>query len=145
MAGGFTKCKWDNQCLIHSIFFSLFHYFASMGSLWYFWLRAIQVLRHQRGGWVGGVRKWQFLMIYSTVKHQRGGWVGLKKSKTWWRNIWMPPYLSPLLSDQSRFSNADQYFKIQILNLAGKSSKWFLSTTKFSSILLLTSWLTADL
>ena len=95
--------------------------------------------------WVGGVRKWQFLMIYSTVKHQRGGWVGLKKSKTWWRNIWMPPYLSPLLSDQSRFSNADQYFKIQILNLAGKSSKWFLSTTKFSSILLLTSWLTADL
>ena len=35
--------------------------------------------------WVGGVRKWQFLMIYSTVPHQRGGWVGLKKSKTWWR------------------------------------------------------------
>ena len=32
--------------------------------------------------WVGGVRKWQFLMIYSTVPHQRGGWVGLKKSKT---------------------------------------------------------------
>ena len=28
--------------------------------------------------WVGGVRKWQFLMIYSTVNHQRGGWVGLK-------------------------------------------------------------------
>ena len=41
--------------------------------------------------WVGGVRKWQFLMIYSTVSHQRGGWVGLKKSKTWWRNTWMPP------------------------------------------------------
>ena len=32
--------------------------------------------------WVGGVRKWQFLMIYSTVNHQRVGWVGLKKSKT---------------------------------------------------------------
>ena len=32
--------------------------------------------------WVGGVRKWQFLMIYSTLNHQRGGWVGLKKSKT---------------------------------------------------------------
>ena len=32
--------------------------------------------------WVGGVRKWQFVMIYSTVNHQRGGWVGLKKSKT---------------------------------------------------------------
>ena len=31
--------------------------------------------------WVGGVRKWQFLMIYSTVNHQRVGWV-LKKSKT---------------------------------------------------------------
>ena len=27
------------------------------------------------GGWVGGVRKWQFLMFYSTVNHQRGGWV----------------------------------------------------------------------
>ena len=24
--------------------------------------------------WVGGVRNWQFLMIYSTVNHQRGGW-----------------------------------------------------------------------
>ena len=23
--------------------------------------------------WVGGVRKWQFSMIYSTVNHQRGG------------------------------------------------------------------------
>ena len=32
--------------------------------------------------WVGGVRKGQFLMIYSTVNHQRSGWVGLKKSKT---------------------------------------------------------------
>ena len=32
--------------------------------------------------WVGGVSKWQFLMIYSTVNHQRGGSVGLKKSKT---------------------------------------------------------------
>ena len=29
--------------------------------------------------WVGGVRKVQFLMIYSTVNHQRVGWVGLKK------------------------------------------------------------------
>ena len=41
--------------------------------------------------WVGGVRKWQFLMIYSTVNHQRSEWVGLKKSKTWWRNTWMVP------------------------------------------------------
>ena len=40
-------------------------------------LGTIQVLRHQRGG----VRKWQFLMIYSTVNHQRGGWVGLKSQK----------------------------------------------------------------
>ena len=31
---------------------------------------------------VGGVRKWQFLMIYNTVNHQRVGWVGLKMSKT---------------------------------------------------------------
>ena len=31
--------------------------------------------------WVGGVRKWQFLMVYSTVNHQRVGWLGLKKSK----------------------------------------------------------------
>ena len=38
--------------------------------------------------WVGGVKKWKFLMIYSTVNHQRVGWVGLKKSKTWWRNTW---------------------------------------------------------
>ena len=34
------------------------------------------------GAWVGGVRKWQFLMIYNTANHQRVGWVGLKKSKT---------------------------------------------------------------
>jgi hypothetical protein len=36
--------------------------------------------------------------------------------------VWVPfdifDYLSPLLSDQSRFSNADQYFEIQILNLS---------------------------
>ena len=44
--------------------------------------------------WVGGVRKWQFLMIYNTVNHQRGGWVGLKKSKTWWHNTWMVPYVT---------------------------------------------------
>ena len=44
--------------------------------------------------WVGGVRKWQFLMIYSTVNHQKGGWVGLKKSKTWWCNTWMVPNLN---------------------------------------------------
>ena len=31
--------------------------------------------------WVGGVRKWQFLMIYSTVNHQREGWVGQKSQK----------------------------------------------------------------
>ena len=32
-------------------------------------------------------------MIYSTVSHQRGEWVGQKKSKTWWRNTWMPPII----------------------------------------------------
>ena len=26
----------------------------------------------------------------STVNHQRVEWVGLKKSKTWWRNTWIP-------------------------------------------------------
>ena len=29
--------------------------------------------------WVGGVRKWQFLLIYSTIYADVGGWVGLKK------------------------------------------------------------------
>ena len=29
--------------------------------------------------WVGGVRKWQFLMVYITANHQRGGWMGKKK------------------------------------------------------------------
>ena len=42
---------------------------------------------------VGGVKKWQFLMIYRTVNHQ-SGWVGLKKSKTWWCNTWMVPYIN---------------------------------------------------
>ena len=32
-------------------------------------------------------------MIYSTENYQRVGWVGLKKSKTWWRNTWMVPYI----------------------------------------------------
>ena len=57
-----------------------------------FYLGTIQVLCHQRGGWVGS-ENWQFLMIYSTVNHQRVRWVGLNKSKTWWRNTWMVPYL----------------------------------------------------
>ena len=41
----------------------------------------IQVLRQPRGGRVGGVRKWQFLLIYSTIYADVGGWVGLKKQK----------------------------------------------------------------
>ena len=28
--------------------------------------------------WVSGVRKWQFLLIYSTIYADVGGWVGLK-------------------------------------------------------------------
>ena len=32
--------------------------------------------------WVVGVRKWQFLLIYSTIYADVGGWVGLKKPKT---------------------------------------------------------------
>ena len=31
---------------------------------------------------VGGVIKWQFLLIYSTIYADVGGWVGLKKPKT---------------------------------------------------------------
>jgi hypothetical protein len=30
---------------------------------------------------VDGVRKWQFLLIYSTIYADVGGWVGLKKPK----------------------------------------------------------------
>ena len=52
--------------------------------------------------WVAGVRKWQFLMIYSTVNHQRGGWVGLKNSKTWWRNTWMVPKNKAKAQEQQR-------------------------------------------
>ena len=49
-------------------------------------LGTIQVLRHQRGRWVGSENGnfWWFTVL--TINHQRGGWVGLKKSKTWWRN-----------------------------------------------------------
>ena len=32
--------------------------------------------------WVGGDRRWQFLLIYSTIYADVGGWVGLKKPKT---------------------------------------------------------------
>ena len=32
--------------------------------------------------WVDGVRKWQFLLIYSTIYDDVGGWVSLKKPKT---------------------------------------------------------------
>ena len=42
--------------------------------------------------WVGGVRKWQFLLIYSTIYADVGRWVGLKKPKTCWRNTGMAPY-----------------------------------------------------
>ena len=50
----------------------------------------IQVLRQQRGGWVGS-EKWQFLLIYSTIYADIGEWVGLKKPETCWRNTWMVP------------------------------------------------------
>ena len=42
--------------------------------------------------WVGGVKKWQVLLIYSTIYADVGGWVGIKKPKTYWRNTWMVPY-----------------------------------------------------
>ena len=44
------------------------------------YLGTIQVLHQQN--WVGGVRKWQFLLIYSTTYADVGEWVGLKKPKT---------------------------------------------------------------
>ena len=31
--------------------------------------------------WVCGVRKWQFLLIYSSIYADVAGWVGLKKAK----------------------------------------------------------------
>ena len=31
---------------------------------------------------VGGVKKWQFLLIYNTIYADIGRWVGLKKPKT---------------------------------------------------------------
>jgi hypothetical protein len=30
--------------------------------------------------WVGGVRKWHFFLIYSTIYADVGEWLGLKKS-----------------------------------------------------------------
>ena len=40
---------------------------------------------------VGGVRRWLFLLIYSTIYADIGGWVDLKKPKTCLRNTWMVP------------------------------------------------------
>ena len=39
--------------------------------------------------WAGGDRKWQFLLIYSTIYADVGGWVGLKKPKSCWRNTYL--------------------------------------------------------
>ena len=44
------------------------------------WLRDHSIITSSKR-WVGGVKKWQFLMIYSTVNHQTVGWVGLKDQK----------------------------------------------------------------
>ena len=41
--------------------------------------------------WLGWVRKWHFLLIYSTIHSDVLRWVGLKKTKTSWRNTWMVP------------------------------------------------------
>ena len=76
---------WQKDSLITHILFGLC-------LLWYLAHSQILGISLYIKRWVGGVRKWQFLMIYSTVNHQGGRWVGLKKSKTWWRNTWMPPY-----------------------------------------------------
>ena len=52
-------------------------------------------------------------MIYSTANHQEGGSVGLKKSKTWWRNTWMVPYLT----HKKRNNCMSGYLIYTILNL----------------------------
>ena len=46
-----------------------------------FSLVTIQVLRHQRGGWMGleNGNFWWFTVLYII-----NGWMGLKQSKTWW-------------------------------------------------------------
>ena len=36
--------------------------------------------------WEGGVRKWYFFLIYSTIYADVGRWVGLKNQKTYCRN-----------------------------------------------------------
>ena len=85
---GQTRCSLPNDHLAYLITWYVFSWKYG---------RSISIRDHSSitssKRWVSGVRKWQFLMIYSTVNHQRGEWVGLKKSKTWWRNTWMPPYL----------------------------------------------------
>ena len=44
--------------------------------------------------------------------HQRGGWVGQKKSKTWWRNTWMVPNGSDKSADfLSKHQNHEEDFK----------------------------------
>ena len=65
--------------------------------------------------WVGGVRKWQFLIIYSTVNHQRGRWMGLRKSKTWWRNTCMVPYETVCLSKICLEIKVNQSHKIKFI------------------------------
>ena len=58
---------WSNSqgynCLLFKLFWSTF-------------------LLHKCKVWLGTIQ---------VLRHQRGGWVGLKKSKTWWRNTWMVP------------------------------------------------------
>ena len=58
----------------------------------------IRILRQQRD-WVGGVKKWQFLLTFSTISCWSGGWVR-KSPKMCWRNIGMIPDTGLLLTAQ---------------------------------------------
>ena len=42
------------------------------------------------------------LETIQVLRHQKGGWVGLKKSKRWWRNTWMVPNPSSLKVNRIR-------------------------------------------
>ena len=66
---------------------------------------------------VGEVRKWQSLLIYSTIYADVSGWVGLKKPKTWWRYTWMVPAaemdINVLFSSaQCIYTMIFQYFRL---------------------------------
>ena len=57
---------------------------------WYYY-GTIQVLRQQRGGWVGSENGNFCWFTVHTIYAKVSRWMGLKKPKTCWRNTWMVP------------------------------------------------------